>query len=39
MDSQLEVLLPFAQGFGMFAIVVAPMLFLCAFLMAHKRPC
>ncbi len=33
----IEVLLPLAQGFGMFALVVAPMLFLCAFLMAHKK--
>jgi uncharacterized membrane protein YccC len=32
-----EVLLPLADGFGMFAIAVAPMLFLCAFLMAHKK--
>jgi uncharacterized membrane protein YccC len=33
----IEVLLPLAQGFAMFALVVAPMLFLCAFLMAHER--
>ena len=32
-----EILLPLASGFGMFALVVAPMLFLCALLMAHKR--
>jgi uncharacterized membrane protein YccC len=32
-----EVLLPLADGFGMFAVAVAPMLFLCAFLMAHKK--
>jgi uncharacterized membrane protein YccC len=32
-----EVLLPLADGFGMFALAMAPMLFLCAFLMAHKR--
>jgi uncharacterized membrane protein YccC len=32
-----EVLLPLADGFGMFALAVAPMLFLCAFLMAHKK--
>jgi uncharacterized membrane protein YccC len=32
-----EVLLPLADGFAMFALAVAPMLFLCAFLMAHKR--
>ena len=33
----IEVLLPLAEGFGMFALAVAPMLFLCAFLMAHKK--
>jgi uncharacterized membrane protein YccC len=33
----IEVLLPHAQGFGMFALVVAPMLFLCALLMAHQK--
>jgi len=32
-----EVLLPLADGFGMFALAVAPMLFLCALLMAHKK--
>jgi uncharacterized membrane protein YccC len=32
-----ETLLPLASGFVMFALVVAPMLFLCAFLMAHER--
>jgi uncharacterized membrane protein YccC len=32
-----EILLPFAEGFEMFALAVAPMLFLCAFLMAQKR--
>jgi uncharacterized membrane protein YccC len=32
-----EILLPLADGFGMFALAVAPMLFLCALLMAHKR--
>jgi uncharacterized membrane protein YccC len=32
-----EVLLPLADGFEMFAVAVAPMLFLCAFLMAHKK--
>ena len=32
-----EVLLPLANGFAMFALAVAPMLFLCAFLMAHKK--
>ncbi|MGB9644285.1 MAG: FUSC family protein, partial [Stellaceae bacterium] len=31
------VLLPLADGFGMFAVAVAPMLFLCAFLMGHKK--
>jgi uncharacterized membrane protein YccC len=33
----IDVLLPLAQGFEMFALVVAPMLFFCAFLMAHKK--
>ena len=33
----IDVLLPLAQGFEMFAIAVAPMLFLCALLMAHKK--
>ena len=32
-----DVLLPIAQGFAMFALAVAPMLFVCALLMAHKR--
>jgi uncharacterized membrane protein YccC len=32
-----EILLPLASGFEMFPLVVAPMLFLCALLMAHKR--
>ena len=32
-----EVLLPLANGFAMFALAVAPMLFFCAFLMAHKK--
>jgi uncharacterized membrane protein YccC len=32
-----DVLLPHAQGFAMFALVVAPMLFFCAFLMAHRK--
>jgi uncharacterized membrane protein YccC len=32
-----EILLPLAQGFEMFALAVAPMIFLCGFLMAHKR--
>ena len=32
-----EVLLPLADGFGMFALAVAPMLFLCALLMAHQK--
>jgi uncharacterized membrane protein YccC len=31
-----EILLPLASGFEMFALGVAPMLFLCALLMAHK---
>jgi uncharacterized membrane protein YccC len=33
----IEILLPLASGFEMFALVVAPMLFSCALLMAHKR--
>jgi uncharacterized membrane protein YccC len=32
-----EVVLPLADGFGMFALAVAPMLFFCALLMAHKK--
>jgi uncharacterized membrane protein YccC len=32
----IELVLPLTSGFEMFALVVAPMLFLCAFLMAHK---
>jgi uncharacterized membrane protein YccC len=32
-----EILLPLAQGFEMFALVVAPMLFAFAFLMANKK--
>ena len=32
-----EILLPLADGFAMFALAVAPMLFLCALLMAHKK--
>ena len=32
-----EVLLPLADGFAMFALAVAPMLFLCAFMIAHKK--
>lgn len=33
----IEILLPLAQGFVMFALLVAPMLFACAFLMANKK--
>ena len=33
----IEVLLPRAAGFEMFALVVAPVLFLCAFLMADDK--
>jgi uncharacterized membrane protein YccC len=33
----IEILLPLTSGFEMFALIVAPMLFLCAFLMAHKK--
>lgn len=32
-----DVLLPLASGFPMFALVVAPMLFLCALLMANEK--
>jgi uncharacterized membrane protein YccC len=32
-----EILLPDASGFAMFALAVAPMLFCCAYLMGHKR--
>jgi uncharacterized membrane protein YccC len=32
-----EMVLPLASGFEMFALVVAPMLFLCALLMAHEK--
>jgi uncharacterized membrane protein YccC len=32
-----EILLPLASGFEMFTLLVAPMLFLCALLLAHKR--
>ena len=32
-----EVLLPDASGFPMFALAVAPMLFFCAYLMAHEK--
>lgn len=34
----IEVLLPSAQGFEMFAMAMAPMLFFCAFLMGQKSP-
>jgi uncharacterized membrane protein YccC len=33
----IEILLPLAQGFVMFALVTAPMIFVCAFLMAKKK--
>jgi uncharacterized membrane protein YccC len=33
----IEILLPLTSGFEMFALLVAPMLFSCALLMAHKR--
>lgn len=33
----IEVLLPAAQGFEMFALTVGPVLFFCAFLMAQER--
>jgi len=32
-----EVLLPLASGFEMFSLIVAPVIFCCALLMAHKR--
>jgi uncharacterized membrane protein YccC len=32
-----EILLPDASGFAMFVLAVAPMLFFCAYLMAHKK--
>jgi uncharacterized membrane protein YccC len=32
-----EILLPHAAGFPVFALAVAPMLFICAGLMAHKK--
>jgi uncharacterized membrane protein YccC len=32
-----EVLLPEASGFAMFALAIAPMLFCCAYLMAHEK--
>jgi uncharacterized membrane protein YccC len=32
-----EMLLPYAQGFEMFALVTAPVLFLCAFLMGDSK--
>ena len=33
----IEVLLPHAQGFEMFTLLLAPVLFLCAFLMANNK--
>jgi uncharacterized membrane protein YccC len=33
----IEVLLPHASGFPMFALAVAPMVFCCAYLMAHEK--
>src|ERR1700737_1628800 len=33
----IEMLLPLTSGFEMFALVIAPMLFFCALLMAHKK--
>ncbi len=32
-----EILLPYASGFEMLALAVAPMLFCCAYLMAHEK--
>jgi hypothetical protein len=32
-----EVLLPGASGFEMFALIIAPVIFCCALLMAHKK--
>jgi uncharacterized membrane protein YccC len=33
----IEILLPDAEGFAMFSLAVAPVLFCCAFLMAHEK--
>ena len=33
----IDVLLPMGQGFAMFVLAVAPMLFVCALLMAYKK--
>jgi len=33
----IEVLLPHAEGFEMFALITAPVLFLCAFLMGNSK--
>ena len=33
----IEVMLPAAQGFEMFALIVGPVLFFCAFLMAQEK--
>jgi uncharacterized membrane protein YccC len=33
-----EVLLPLASGFAMFSLMVAPMIFCCALLMANQNP-
>ena len=32
-----EVLLPLASGFEMFSLIIAPVIFCCALLMAHKK--
>jgi uncharacterized membrane protein YccC len=32
-----EMLLPLASGFEMFPLIVAPVIFCCALLMAHKK--
>src|SRR5262249_50257898 len=34
----IDVILPSAQGFATFAMVVGPMLFLCALLMGKRKP-
>jgi len=34
----IEMLLPHASGFEMFALIVGPVIFCCALLMANKRP-
>lgn len=33
----IEMLLPDASGFAIFALIVGPILFCCAYLMAHEK--